>query len=173
MNARRSFDHLVGAGEQRCRHVEAGRLGGLHVDSQVELRARRREGWRLPGIRMNQNRFDLHAEATRALAKLGSELLRAYKREVAAGRPSAGRPGIAARGLRRAPSSSPRARRQTGGAMAPVAAIRAMTMFVSHMAKIVLFSGPPKQKFATHGATISPMSLPSGVNTCTPVADEL
>jgi integrase len=89
------------------------------------------------------------------------------------GRPPAGRPGIAARGLRCALSSSPRAPRQTGGAVAPVAAICAMTMLVSHMAKIVSFPGPPKQKFATRGARISPMSLPSGVNTCTPVADEL
>jgi hypothetical protein len=26
------FDHLVGAGEQRWRHIEAEHLGGLHVD---------------------------------------------------------------------------------------------------------------------------------------------
>src|SRR6478736_1148338 len=31
------FDHLVGAGEQRWRHVEAERLGGLEVDHQLEL----------------------------------------------------------------------------------------------------------------------------------------
>jgi hypothetical protein len=26
------FDHLVGAGEQRSRHIEAERLGGFQVD---------------------------------------------------------------------------------------------------------------------------------------------
>src|SRR5262245_49038813 len=31
------FDHLVGAGEQRGRHSEAERLGGLEVDHQLEL----------------------------------------------------------------------------------------------------------------------------------------
>src|SRR6266481_2635555 len=31
------FDHLVGAGEQQRRHVEADRLGGLEIYSQLEL----------------------------------------------------------------------------------------------------------------------------------------
>src|SRR5215470_16056086 len=32
-----SFDHLVGAGKQRGRHVEDERAGGLHVDHQLKL----------------------------------------------------------------------------------------------------------------------------------------
>ena len=32
------FDHLVGAGKQRGRHVEAERLGGLQVDNEIEAR---------------------------------------------------------------------------------------------------------------------------------------
>jgi hypothetical protein len=32
-----SFDHLVGEREQRRRHVEAKRLGGLQIDDELEL----------------------------------------------------------------------------------------------------------------------------------------
>ena len=34
---RHLFDHLVGTGEQRGRHSEAERLGGLEVDHQLEF----------------------------------------------------------------------------------------------------------------------------------------
>jgi hypothetical protein len=32
------FDYLVGAHEQRWRHLEAERLGGLHINDQLDLR---------------------------------------------------------------------------------------------------------------------------------------
>ena len=43
------FDHLVGAREHRCRHVEAERFGGLHVDHQLVLgrRLHGQVGWLL------------------------------------------------------------------------------------------------------------------------------
>jgi hypothetical protein len=37
MNSRRSFDHLVGAGEQRGRHLNSEHLGSLHIDDQFEM----------------------------------------------------------------------------------------------------------------------------------------
>jgi hypothetical protein len=33
-----SFDHRVGKSEQRRRHAEAERLGGLEIDRQLKLR---------------------------------------------------------------------------------------------------------------------------------------
>src|SRR5260370_42163962 len=33
-----SLDHLVGAGDERCRHLDAERFRGLQIDDQLELR---------------------------------------------------------------------------------------------------------------------------------------
>jgi hypothetical protein len=41
MNARRFFDHLVGAQQNRRRDFDADGLGGLQIDDQLEL------GWPL------------------------------------------------------------------------------------------------------------------------------
>ena len=50
MNSRRSFDHLVGAGEKRRRHVEAHALfhsfPNQHVDASPAVRVERERGSR-------------------------------------------------------------------------------------------------------------------------------
>ena len=57
-----SFDHLVGAGEQRVWHGEAERLSGLEIDSNVELG--RLHDWKIGGLLTLENPAGIDARQT-------------------------------------------------------------------------------------------------------------
>src|SRR6516225_8912173 len=66
----RSFDHLVGAQQDRLRHRKAERLGGLEVHCHLELgRKLHRE---IAGLLAAQNAIDIRGGATKEVYLVGS-----------------------------------------------------------------------------------------------------
>jgi len=56
------FDHLIGAGEHRRRHVEAERLGSLEIDHQRVLRCLL--DWQVSCFSASENFVDVNGGAT-------------------------------------------------------------------------------------------------------------
>src|SRR5262245_20040206 len=64
-----SFDHLVGAGEQRRRHLKAERLGGPNIDYQLEFG--RLYNWQVGCLFALENAADIDTHLTTHVRKIG------------------------------------------------------------------------------------------------------
>src|SRR5262249_34988240 len=62
------FDHLVGSGEQRRRHLEAERLRGYQIDDEVEL-CRLLDG-EFAGLRPAQDLVDVYGDASKQVREV-------------------------------------------------------------------------------------------------------
>src|SRR5215469_2514239 len=65
-----SFDHLVGTGEHRCRHVETERLRGLEVDHQLVFGGRLH--WKVGNLLALKNAIDVAGGATELIEEISS-----------------------------------------------------------------------------------------------------
>src|SRR5262245_22652164 len=85
-NAPRSFDHLVGAQEDRCGHVDAHGPGRLEIDDRRELR--RALDWKVRWLRPLENLIDEDRSAPIHLWKaypIGHQAARGHEFRKAAG----------------------------------------------------------------------------------------
>src|SRR5262244_685957 len=69
-----SLDHLVGAGDDRRRHVDAERLRGLEIDDHLDLG--RKFDRQIAGLRALQNLIDKRRGTARSLALVDAGLHR-------------------------------------------------------------------------------------------------